>query len=328
MSCKIHLFVSELLVLVVLAACGPTATIELTPIPPTPVAPTATIEPTPLPPTLVIPTINPPTPVLPTASPTSTPTPLPPTPTTSLPPTPAALPKGPGALWHLVVIGDSSSWGLGEAYANQIEKDMGVKVLLEDYALPDFTAREVLRLLRSPQYQEYETEGLTDAIKEAEVLVVSPSPMKSVDPGTAHSIDNCFAASAPAPCTPQAFQDYTADLEAIWAKIFELRAGQPTILRTVDSASPFVGAWIKAQVFNECTVCWQCVSDAMHLAANAYHIPFVSRYDAFNGLNHNEDPIQKGYVRSDNIHPNALASQLTAELLSKLGYEPVPPPEK
>jgi hypothetical protein len=33
--------------------------------------------------------------------------------------------------WHLVVIGDSSMWLLGQAYADQIEKDFGVKVVDE-----------------------------------------------------------------------------------------------------------------------------------------------------------------------------------------------------
>ena len=38
------------------------------------------------------------------------------------------LPQGPGAVWNLVVIGDSSLWGVGEAYAARIEQDMGVQI--------------------------------------------------------------------------------------------------------------------------------------------------------------------------------------------------------
>jgi hypothetical protein len=65
---------------------------------------------------------------------------------------------------------------------------------------------------------------------------------------------------------------------------------------------------------------------AVRLAAEAYDIPFLSRYDAFNGANHNEDPREKGYIRSDGEHPSDLAGQYTAELLSQMGYEPVPSP--
>jgi hypothetical protein len=62
---------------------------------------------------------------------------------------------------------------------------------------------------------------------------------------------------------------------------------------------------------------------AVRMAAEAQNIPFLSRYDDFNGADHGEDPREKGYIRSDGEHPSALASRYTAELLSEMGYEPV-----
>ena len=59
--------------------------------------------------------------------------------------TQSELPQGPDAVWDLVIIGDSSMWELGEAYASQIEKDVGVDVVLHDFALPALSAcRSVL----------------------------------------------------------------------------------------------------------------------------------------------------------------------------------------
>jgi len=115
-------------------------------------------------------------------------------------------------------------------------------------------------------------------------------------------------------------------MKAIWAKILELRAGQPTILRATDIYNPLVSPWNEHDVFEACTVCWGNMSNAARLAAEAYDIPFLSRYDAFNGVNHNEDPREKGYIRSDGEHPSTLAGQYTADLLSQMGYEPVSPP--
>jgi len=69
------------------------------------------------------------------------------------------------------------------------------------------------------------------------------------------------------------------------------------------------------------------MSDAARLAAEPYGIPFLSRLDAFNGPDHDEDPREKGYIVSDGEHPSDLAAQYTAELLSQMGYEPVPPPD-
>lgn len=242
--------------------------------------------------------------------------------------TPAEMPKGPGVEWHLAVISESSGWGLGQAFAKQIEKDVGVKVVLDDFAIGNLSVGEVLQVLQTGKGTTSRLEELPVALKRADVVVMFGNPMLSVDAATGESINSCFGSIAPAPCTPKAFAKYTADLEAIWAKVFELRSGQPTVLRAIDVASPFVNDWKKYQTFDACTVCFECVSNAVRQAAEAYRIPFLSRYDAFNGMKHDEDLGQKGYIGGDGIHPNDLAQQRTAELLSKLGYEPVPSPSK
>jgi lysophospholipase L1-like esterase len=263
-------------------------------------------------------------------APATTPTPVPPAtlPPTTSSPTPAGMPKGPGAQWHLVVISESSGWGVGQAFASQIEKDVPVKVVVDNFAIGDLSAGAVLQALQTGKAPISRLEQLPAALKEADVVVMFGNPMDSVDSETGESINRCFASIPPASLTPQAFDKYTADLKAIWAKIFELRSGQPTILRAIDVANPFVSSWKKNQVFDACTVYWEGVSTAVRQAAEAYHIPFLSCYDAFNGVKHDQDAGQKGYIGSDGIHPNDLANQLTAELLSKLGYEPVPPPQK
>jgi hypothetical protein len=61
-------------------------------------------------------------------------------------------------------------------------------------------------------------------------------------------------------------------------------------------------------------------------AVESFPIPFPSRYNTYNGVNHDEDPVEKGYITTDNRHPSALGAQVTAELLAQMGYEPVPAP--
>jgi hypothetical protein len=53
--------------------------------------------------------------------------------------------------------------------------------------------------------------------------------------------------------------------------------------------------------------------------------PDLSRHDAFNKPDHEQDPRENGYIEADGQHPSALAGQFTAELLSQIGYEPVSP---
>ncbi len=211
---------------------------------------------------------------------------------------------------------------------SRLKKMWGVKVILDDFAIGDLSAGAVLQALQTGKAPISRLEELPTALKEADVIVMFANPMDSLDLETSQSIDSCFAASAPAPCAFKSFETYTADLKAMWAKVFELRSGRPTILRAIDVASPFVSSWQKNQVFEPCTVCWECGSNAARQAAEVYHIPFLSRYDAFDGMKHDEDPSQKGYIGGDGIHPNDLATQYTTELLAKLGYEPVPPSSK
>jgi hypothetical protein len=229
--------------------------------------------------------------------------------------------------WHVVVIGDSSLGGLGKAFASQIENDVGVQVVLRDQVLPNLSAGRVLGALQAEVPTPWSwDEELANDLGQAEVVVMFANPVDSVDPERPLDFDGCFVNRAPASCGPETFEQYTADLKAIWARILELRAGQPTILRATDIYNPLVSPWNDAGVFDACTECWENMSHAARLAAEAFNIPFLSRYDAFDGMNHDEDPREKGYILADGEHPTGLASQFTAELLSQMGYDPVSPP--
>ena len=240
--------------------------------------------------------------------------------------TSAELPQGPDAVWHLVVISDSSLSGVGGAYASQIEKDVGVEVVLEDFALSELSAGAVLQVLQTGDTPNPYLQKLPTALKDAEVVVMFVNPLSSVDPEKPLNFAGCFSSIAPSSCEPASFEKWITDLKAIWAEIFKLRQGQPTILRATDIYNPLVSPWNKNGVFEDCTECWENMSNAARLAAEAYSIPFLSRYDAFNGANRNEDPREKGYIGSDGEHLSELGRQYTAELLAQMGYKPMSRP--
>jgi predicted dienelactone hydrolase len=256
-----------------------------------------------------------------------TPTPIPPAPTSGSSPPSSRPPQMPETEWHLVVIGDSSLGGLGEAFASRMENDVGVQVALRNHVVGGLSAGRVLRALQAedPSLQSW-GEQLGNDLRQAEVVVMFVNPLDSVDTEQPLDLKACFVSQAPASCNPETFVQYTADMKAIWAEILALRAGQPTILRATDVYNPLVSPWTEGGIFEACTECWENMSHAARLAAEAYNIPFLSRYDAFNGTNHSEDPREKAYIQADGEHPTELANQFTAELLSRMGYEPVSPP--
>jgi hypothetical protein len=214
-------------------------------------------------------------------------------------------------------------WQLADAYAIQIEKDLGVKVIPHNVTPGGLSASKVLRSL---QVGDTLTE-LPDTLREAEVVVMFVNPLESIDSENPLDLIACFFGySEPGSCSMDSFEKYIADLKEIWAEIFVLRAGQATILRATDIYNPLVNDWQERGVFEACTECWVNMSAANRIAAEAYNIPFLSRLEAFNGPDFTENPNEKGYLASDGEHPSELMGQYTAELLSRMGYDPVIPP--
>jgi hypothetical protein len=188
------------------------------------------------------------------------------------------------------------------------------------------SAGSVLEALQGEDGDNYRLEKLPAVLEEAEMVVMFVNPEKSVDPDNPLEMGGCFFYDPPESCGPETFEKYIHDLEAIWQEIFELRGDQPIILRATDLYNPLVSPWKEKGVFESCTACWENLSAANRQAAEKFGIPFLSRLDAFNGPTREEDPRQKGYIMSDGEHPTALMGQYTAELFSKMGYDPVPPP--
>lgn len=64
-----------------------------------------------------------------------------------------------------------------------------------------------------------------------------------------------------------------------------------------------------------------------HIADSAtqHDIPFARVHDAFNGTSGAEDPISRGYILNDAIHPTDSGHSVIAGLMEELGYNPISP---
>jgi len=60
-------------------------------------------------------------------------------------------------------------------------------------------------------------------------------------------------------------------------------------------------------------------------AADEYGAGTASWYDAFNGTDHDEDPVEKGYIGPDGMHQSLVGQKVQAEVLHALGYAPIIP---
>jgi hypothetical protein len=96
------------------------------------------------------------------------------------------------------------------------------------------SAGKVCEVLETGKSHKFRLEQLPAALIEAEIVVMFVNPMDSVDPEKPLEFGGCFTGTQPAGCPLDNYEKYTTDLTAIWGKVIELCAGQPTILRATD----------------------------------------------------------------------------------------------
>lgn len=228
--------------------------------------------------------------------------------------------------WDLVWISDSTGWGVENVLAEYIEEDTGIPVEIQFRWMRGLSAGEVLQGLEGESY-EFLLNQLPEIVGEAEVIVMFTNPDQSQSQTHPHDFNcgqdegTCYVTA----CSAETFEVYVDHLEQIYAAIFELRQGQPTIIWAYDSYNPYLAnRCAEDGVFEACRACWEELSLAGQEAAAAYGVPFAHVFDAFNGPEHDQDP-QERELFKDGIHPNQAGAQLLAQTLREMGYEPIVP---
>lgn len=230
--------------------------------------------------------------------------------------------------WDLVYISDSTGWGVAKRYAENIQRDTGKIVQVSDYATGGLSALAVLDVLEG-DHQDSDNEvgsgSLRSDIAKAEVIVFFVNPRGELARGGVQGgVEHCISADQPPDdCSLELYEPYIENLRAVYENILALRMGKPTIIRATDLYNPLISIHRNRNMEDECTECVENFNTAVRQAAEAFNIPLVSIYDAFNGSNHNEDPREKGYIGADGIHASEEGRQVVADLLSAAGYEPI-----
>lgn len=229
-------------------------------------------------------------------------------------------------VWDLVYISDSTGWGVPDKFAANIERDTGKEVIVHSWAQGGLPALRVLDDL----YAETLPRNLREDIAEAEVIIFIANPHGDPEKGGINigGIETCMntlSCQEPENCTSEFYEPYVENLKTIYAGIFSLRAGQPTIIRAVDLYNPIISEHQECGTETVCTRCWETFNATLLQAADEYGVPLVSVYELFNGPDHDQDPREKGYIGHDGEHTNETGQQAIADRLSQAGYEPLIP---
>lgn len=221
--------------------------------------------------------------------------------------------------WDLVWISDSMGGGVAERWADQIEESEGVEVRVHNYViggLPLVEARDMLM----------EQAAIREEVADAEIIVAYGSARDASpdDTGTCHQA-SAVPRDPPNVYTPADFAPYGDALRDIYDVVFELRAGQPTVIRAFDQFNGMIADLREAGIEAECTATWNSESEVLHEAADDYGVAMASFYDEFNGPDHDEDPREKGYISLDGFHASPEGTYFQVEILHALGYDAIVP---
>ena len=221
--------------------------------------------------------------------------------------------------WDLVWISDSMGAGVAEAWADRIEEAEGVEVRVHNHAIggmPLVQARDMLM----------EQAAIRDEVADAEIIVAYGSAQYASpeDTGTCHT-PSSTPRDPPNVYTSADFAPYGDVLRDIYDIVFELRAGEPTVVRVFDIFNGMIADWREAGIEAECQATWDSESEALREAAGDYGVAMASFYDEFNGPDHDEDPREKGYIAFDGWHASTEGVAVQVEVLHALGYDAIVP---
>lgn len=234
-------------------------------------------------------------------------------------------------VWDLVWITDSLGWGVSAHYRDRIEADLGVSVRVHDFWAGGLSAAIIRDHITTDGQLFTFGYGVVDvysAIRDAEVIVVAGNAI-----GLNTGDWNCDPyRNAGQPCgatTDMCGRDtwvaYEDALGEIFDRIFELRDGDPVVLRTLTWWIPFgpLERWRECDRESVCTRCWGEWAAAIHRAAGAHGVPVADLLVAFSGEDLDlETP--REYVR-DGHHPSPAGAAAIAAVIADLGYELVYP---
>ena len=163
-------------------------------------------------------------------------------------------------------------------------------------------------------------EDYPEKVAQAEIVVLEGNPFGS---GVREGFGECmnkFSPESPGPYTAEDFAPYQAMMEDALAKITATRDGKPTVLRVTDVYNATPQLWVEFGLDADCRSIWDASYEVIGNAASAGGAVFVSTYDVYNGPNHDEDPVAKGYLISDGIHPSDAGAAAMAAALHAVGY--------
>ena len=237
--------------------------------------------------------------------------------------------------WDYAAFGDSFATGYLAVsgyvprYQTYLQADNGVSVTLANLGQNGWTSGQLLTALTTKA-------TFQSALENADVVTwdIGTNDFKnarlSYQRGKCGGKDN-------QDCLRVAVTTFTSNWDAIVGQVLMRRPQTTTIIRTMDLFYPWVAQDMATNTTPDTKEPGAAHGDDFavlnfylnqinaHIAANtaAYGIPLAHVHDAFNGTSGTEDPVAKGLIASDGLHPDDAGHEVIAQAFRALGYVPL-----
>ena len=237
--------------------------------------------------------------------------------------------------WKYAALGDSvatgylSQEGYVPKYQSFLQTDNGVSVTLYNLGQNGWTSASLLNALRTDFVFQ-------NAVSQSQVVTWNIGLNDFKNARSRYKSRKCGGRDNQ-DCLRSAVTTFRTNWDGIISEIISRRSVSNTIIRTLDIYNPWVQADRASNTFadnreppesrgNDFQVLKFYLDQInSHIASTAsnHFIPYAQVYGAYNGANGDEDPITKGYIASDGLHPSTAGHQAMADLLRALAYAPL-----
>jgi lysophospholipase L1-like esterase len=233
------------------------------------------------------------------------------------------------------VVGDSIAFnspddchgctGFVDRYAEAITKATGHPVEVKN--LSQHNGLQIDGLLK-----ELETDTLRrEALANADIIIVN---IAHNDIAWNRNDDPCDGPTGDSPdwskfnesCAVAAAEIFRPKYESLYSQIADLRAGKPTIFRTINRYNDWTGVpgGVDSPAdINATRVVLDAWDEMVCKAAEANAFTCADIYHAFNGADGLQSAVQ--LLASDTIHPSNKGNEMIAQVLTDLGFAPLVP---